>query len=94
MVVSRHTFESVALAGLGLALCVLAGCMPLTHAPLRGDVNGDGVVDTADLDAMAALFGVTADDPRYVAAADLDGDGVIGLPDLQALAQILQNAPG
>ncbi len=77
-----------------LALVSLIGCVPATHTTLRGDVNGDGVVDGADLDAMVALFGVTADDPRYVPAADLDGDGVIGLPDLQALAQILGSSSG
>jgi hypothetical protein len=57
--------------------------------PVRGDVNGDGVVDQADLDLMTAAFGSRQGDPLFVPEAELDGDGVIGLEDLQALVQIL-----
>jgi len=57
--------------------------------PVRGDVNGDVVVDQADLDLMTAAFGSRQGDPLFVPEADLDGDGVIGLEDLQALVQIL-----
>lgn len=56
---------------------------------VRGDANGDGVVDQADLDLMTAAFGGRQGDPLFVPEADLDGDGVIGLEDLQALVQIL-----
>ena len=46
---------------------------------LQGDLNGDGLVDGADLGLMLALFG--SDDPT----ADLNGDGVVGGADLGLL---------
>jgi hypothetical protein len=66
--------------------------------PLRGDCNGDGVVDAADL---AALVSVLADGPRPMTAAqdgkyrgswgcDVNGDGVIDERDLALLATMLR----
>ena len=46
---------------------------------LQGDLNGDGLVDGADLGLMLALFG--SDDPTE----DLNGDGVVGGADLGLL---------
>ncbi len=57
--------------------------------PEQGDVNGDGVVDQADLDLVTAAFGTREGDPLFDPQADLNGDGVIGLEDIQALIQIL-----
>ena len=79
------------------ALLPLAGCgltpAVLPAETLRGDVNGDGVVDEADLDLASAAFGRTQDDPLFVPAADLNQDGVVGLDDLRTLVDIL-NAQG
>ncbi len=79
------------------ALWPLAGCgltpAVLPDAAVRGDVNGDGVVDQADLDLASAAFGSSQGDSLYVSAADLNADGVIGLDDLRTLVDIL-NAQG
>ena len=46
---------------------------------MLGDIDGDGVVNLADLKLMIEKFG-TSD-----AACDLDGDGVVSLSDLKIL---------
>jgi hypothetical protein len=50
-----------------------------------GDVNGDGVIDAADDDALKAIFGAQNGDADYLPGADLDGDGIIGGSDFLAL---------
>jgi Glucose / Sorbosone dehydrogenase/Dockerin type I domain len=66
--------------------------------PARGDCNGDGVVDAADL---AALIRVLADGPRPMTAAqngtyrgswgcDVNGDGIINGRDLALLATMVR----
>jgi hypothetical protein len=76
---------------LPLAGCGLMPTVPGEQAttPLRGDVNGDGVVDQMDLDLAIGAFGAREGDALFVPAADLNEDGVIGLDDLQTLADIL-----
>lgn len=57
----------------------------LTLPPLRllaGDVNGDELVDTADLEAIGAVFDASGSG----LAADLNGDGVVNLQDLALAA--------
>ncbi len=77
------------------ALGLLGGCPLLTpKTPVRGDINGDGVVDEADLDAMTALFGLSEGDPGFDPKADLNSDGTIGLADVQTLVQLLEGTPG
>ena len=51
-----------------------------------GDVNGDGVIDLADLATLLANFGATAD--ATPADGDLDGDGDVDLADLAALLAV------
>ena len=58
--------------GRGVYVTALAACCP-------GDLNGDGVVDTADLGVLLGVFGTTD------AAADLNGDGVVDTADLGVL---------
>jgi hypothetical protein len=50
-----------------------------------GDINGDGVVDLADLAELLAAYGTFEGHPGYNPAADIDQDGWIGLADLAAL---------
>jgi hypothetical protein len=51
---------------------------------IPGDVNDDGVVDTADLLALLAAWGPCPDPPADC-PADLDGDGAVGTSDLLVL---------
>ena len=68
-----------------------AGCpgFPPDNSAKTGDVNGDGVLDESDLNAIQAAFGTSEGDPGFNPAADLTGDGQIGLDDLQAMVQLL-----
>ena len=59
------------------------------------DLNGDGVIDQADVDLITAHFNCRTGDACYVAAYDFNGDGVISLPDIVALeAHFGATAPG
>lgn len=54
-----------------------------------GDVNGDGVVDQADLVALAR-FMAGIDDLEDTARADINGDGIYSAADLTTLARMLE----
>ena len=54
-----------------------------------GDVNGDGVVDQADLVALAR-FMAGIDDLKDTTRADINGDGIYSAADLTALARMLE----
>ena len=53
---------------------------------LRGDIDGDGRVDGADLVRLALAFGAGRGESRYAAAADLDSSGRVDGQDLAILA--------
>ena len=53
---------------------------------LLGDINKDGVVDSADLLILAAAYGSTPGDIRWNVDADLNKDGVVNLLDLIVLS--------
>lgn len=54
-----------------------------------GDVNGDGVVNQADLVALAR-FMAGIDDLKDTTRADINGDGIYSAADLTALARMLE----
>lgn len=56
---------------------------------VTGDVNGDGVVDQADLVALAR-FMAGIDDLEDINRADINGDGIYSAADLTALARMLE----
>lgn len=56
---------------------------------VTGDVNGDGVVDQADLVALAR-FMAGIDDLEDTTRADINGDGIPSAADLTALARMLE----
>ena len=56
-------------------------------ASLAADLNGDDVVDIADLAALASAWGTQQREPGFRAAYDLDSDGTIWIGDLAILVQ-------
>ena len=56
---------------------------------ITGDVNGDGVVDQADLVALAR-FMAGIDQLEDTTRADINGDGILSAADLTALARMLE----
>jgi PKD repeat protein len=58
---------------------------PLWIFNQRGDIDGDGVVGSADLVALQGLLGKTPGDPQYVSYADSDQDGKITEADAAAV---------
>ncbi len=54
---------------------------------LVGDVNGDGTVNFADVQAFAPSYGSRLGDANYNPAADFNQNGVINLYDAKALLQ-------
>ncbi|MCK4872482.1 MAG: hypothetical protein KAS72_07130 [Phycisphaerales bacterium] len=50
-----------------------------------GDINGDGVVDQADLGILLAAYGTVPGDEYWNEDADLDGDECVGQTDLGIL---------
>ena len=56
------------------------------EALLEGDVNGDGVVNTADIEACVRdILGFQ----DWGEAADVNGDGAVNVLDVQKIVQIL-----
>lgn len=58
-----------------LALVIVA------MAPMIGDVNGDCVVDQADMDEVLAHQGICAGHPEYELRLDVNGSGCISWVD-------------
>jgi hypothetical protein len=64
-----------------------ADSAPLTVSvvSLPGDINGDGVVDNVDRDALVLELGLKAGDAQYHPWYDTDGDGVVTEADLSRI---------
>ena len=56
----------------------------------RGDINGDGAVDIADVSAL--LDAVTAGETPAPEVADLTGDGQVAIGDVIALLSLVTSA--
>ncbi len=59
-------------------------------ARLPGDINGDGVVDAADVEAFNRALGSSLGDPAYNSFADFDHDGRVTLNDLRIFRSFLR----
>ncbi|WP_252736891.1 MULTISPECIES: dockerin type I repeat-containing protein [unclassified Psychrosphaera] len=59
-----------------------------TPEPLVGDINNDGDINSADIAAFIAVYGLKSTDEGYLVAADLDGDGIISRLDYSQLYSI------
>jgi len=53
---------------------------------LRGDLNGDGVINTSDLEVFCNTYGKSEGDPGFDARCDFDGDGDVDGNDLSVIA--------
>lgn len=53
--------------------------------PCPGDVNGDGFIGFADLNAVVSAFNTSSGEPGYNAAADIDDDGDVDFGDLNVV---------
>ena len=60
-----------------------------TVTVIKGDVNGDGVIDTTDV--MALFNAINSEEELDAAVADFDGDGVIDVRDVMALYNFIQS---
>jgi hypothetical protein len=70
-----------------------ADAMTSTHMPepdegCFGDINGDRVIDAADVGELLAAYGTEIGDPGYNASADLDESGCIDLADVSELLAV------
>ena len=64
---------------LGEISAEIGGVADVRSVILLGDINGDGIVDTADLGILIGAFGTSNPD------ADLNGDGIVDTADLGLL---------
>jgi hypothetical protein len=53
------------------------------NTPRRGDFNGDGVLEFADIDRLSLAIRQASGDPRF----DLNGDRTLGFADLETLIE-------
>ena len=60
-----------------------------SSGPLAGDLNGDNLVNCADLALIKASFGKHAGDVGFDPRADTNHDGVIDIRDLAAEARLM-----
>ena len=58
-------------------------------ASQRGDINGDGLVNVADVSALIQI--VLNSSPVNLSVADLSGDGQVNVADVTALIQLVLN---
>lgn len=82
----------LALAGVAAGIAVIHAAMTTRASSIqRGDVNGDGVVDAADVTRLQAYFGIAVnpDNPEMV-RADLNGDGFIDIADYSILVALIR----
>ena len=58
--------------------------------PIRGDVNGDGTVDVADIAAIIdVMAGTTVPGTSAAGNADVNGDGTVDVADIASVIDIM-----
>jgi beta-glucosidase len=56
---------------------------------VTGDVNGDSIINCADLTAATLAIGTHSGQPGFIPTADIDHNGVIDVRDVAAIAKML-----
>ena len=59
-------------------------------AIVKGDVDGNGVLDAADIVCLVDVINGVNTDPNVIAAADVNGDGVVNIADIVALVNMIE----
>ena len=70
-----------------LLLILTIGCCMNANAALRGDVDGNGIVNVSDVTALINQILGTASHPSE--RCDISGDGIINVSDVTALSNII-----
>jgi len=60
-------------------------------SPIKGDVNGDGEVNIADVNAVIDVIQGNADGAEKVRRSDVNGDGEVNIADVNAIIDIILN---
>jgi pectin methylesterase-like acyl-CoA thioesterase len=74
---------------LGNSMTKVAASNALTVGGVVGDMNGDAVVNCADLSAAASAVGRQSGQTGFLSTADLDLNGVIDIRDIAAISRLL-----
>ncbi|MBO4871038.1 MAG: hypothetical protein J5565_03530 [Muribaculaceae bacterium] len=82
-------FYSDSSAGLTDGLDLTVTLVPPTQDQDPGDLNGDGVVDVADVNICINVILETNTDPDIFALSDLNGDGVVDVADVNMIINII-----
>ena len=80
-----NVLETQTTTGVASPNAAIAPLSTTVPGPLPGDLNGDGVVNPADLQILLLDFGKTVEQSACGSPCDLDLDGVITLNDLLIL---------
>lgn len=61
----------------------------LAESIIKGDVNGDGAVNVADISAIISVMSGVGADSVSVSAADVNGDGAVNVADISSVISIM-----
>jgi hypothetical protein len=97
---SDATSKSMIRAGLAVAMKSFTGTYSFATGPFQsfvntlpatvpGDLNGDGLVNCADLAIIKASFGKKVGQTGFDIRADVNGDGVVNILDLSMEARLM-----
>ena len=80
---TQTTMESVLLPARSVSTVVMT--LAPKQAGVKGDVNGDGTVDVADVNAAINVILTLEPASKYNGRADVNGDGTVDVADLNAI---------
>lgn len=90
---SSYTYKMVLTGANGVSVESLLTVNKQVAPPAKPDVNGDGVVDAADLALVAAKYNAVSGTAAYDAKCDMNGDGIIDIYDLTKVSKSISDQP-